>query len=143
MQTDTTRAPGQKPTKKYLAILAGSSIRNDSRGIAGIPTGMACAGLRPPNPDIVTILGVETKARPLHDGTNGHHPYRREHPGWREQHPTGPVTWDLRCQRCGLTVEDYPHATDARVNGQTICARENGQMLCTSCAPLTTNGGAQ
>lgn len=40
-----------------------------------------------------------------------------EHPGWRNKHPTGPVTWDAWCSLCGFKLEDRPYSDGSTING--------------------------
>lgn len=71
----------------------------------------------------------------------------RESPNWRTRHPLGPVRWDMRCQECGLTIEDK---ICTPIDGN-LCVQEGNVkitqwssaifedvhfVLCTNCHPL-------
>ena len=72
-----------------------------------------------------------------------------EHPEWRKKFPTGPVHWDVWCDKCNKHVGLFPphgHIHGKMWNGISfspndygnlgIAERRNGQWLCKDCAPI-------
>ena len=67
----------------------------------------------------------------------------RESPNWFNRHPVGPVHWDMRCERCGHTIEDAvsePRKGNLTVSRSGIRIRQmkgfyNHFVLCTKCVP--------
>ena len=73
--------------------------------------------------------------------------WARESPDWLKRHPLGPVHWDMRCQRCGLTITDKvcaPHKGNLCVQEGPVkilqwssaVYRGLHWTLCTNCQPL-------
>jgi hypothetical protein len=64
----------------------------------------------------------------------------RESPGWQQRHPTGPVHWDIKCERCGFEITDFrtlgTGVMKATRAGVTIAQRITDEVLCTTCSPL-------
>lgn len=81
-----------------------------------------------------------------------------EHPQWQEKRPTGPVTWDAWCSRCGFKLEDKPFAKgppaiegDGRkltyvtgvlhVGGESFASTR--RIVCSQCAPVILEGSTE
>lgn len=73
--------------------------------------------------------------------------WARESLGWLKRHPLGSVHWDMRCERCGLTILDKvctPHKGNLCVQEGPVKILQWSSAvfrglywtLCTNCAPL-------
>ncbi len=74
-----------------------------------------------------------------------------EHKGWKQKHPTGPVTWDAWCSLCGFRLEDKPWASGLaiegdgrrlahvvsvlRIGGEAFVSRQR-KIVCSKCCPV-------
>lgn len=53
----------------------------------------------------------------------------KEHGGCQQKYPTGPVTWDAHCSKCGFSLEDRDFSNGLAIEG-------NGRRLAYVCERL-------
>ena len=91
-------------------------------------------------------MNIESYARNAYSGYLGNlFAFMRESPEWRIKHPTGPVHWDMKCERCGFEIADFTTNNQNTIKGNiaptkdgiTIVQRGSKYVLCTNCSPLS------